>query len=145
MIDFSLITKGLQTLLREHPRLEYVTEVARGEYINVDPALCTWIGVYRGAFAIEPRTLGRGADNWLARIPIDIVVQVNGDGGEDAETLLGVAVKDVLDVIVTDLTLGGTVDMVKEFSISYSYEKTASERLDFQWAIITLQTEVRSA
>lgn len=144
MIEFQKITEGLQTLLRDHPDLQHFN-VTRGEYVNVDAANCPWIGVYRGDIAVEPRTLGHGARNWLNSVTLDVIVQVNGDGGEHTETLLGEEVTKVLNVITSDLTLGGEVEMVRSFNISFSYERTESNTLDFQWAIITLTAEARTS
>lgn len=144
MIEFQKITAGLQALLRDHPDLQHFN-VTRGEYVNVDPANCPWIGVYRGDIIVEPRTLGQGARNWLNALSIDVVVQVHGEGGENTETLLGEETAKVLDVITSDLTLGGTVEMTKAFNVAFSYERSESETLDFQWAIITLTAEARTS
>lgn len=144
MIDFSTVTAAIQTLLRDAPSLSDFIDVARGEYVNVDPANCPWVGVYRGTLTVDPRTLGRGAKNWKISFPIDILVQVHGEGGQHAEDLLGDAVKRVVDVLLSDLTFGNTVEMVTHWTVTFNYEKTDSARLDFQWAILSFVAEVRT-
>ena len=145
MINVAEITAALQTQLQDHVLLrDFKVSVQRGEYLNVDASLTPWVGIYKGNVEFDPRTLGRGAQNWSAQVHLDIVVQAHGDGGAAAEDKLGDAVQRVISAMLEDLTFRGTVEMVKKYTVEFTYQRTDTSTLDFQTAIISVQAELRA-
>lgn len=144
-LNVAKITAGLQQQIKNHSSCAGVIKfVERGEYINKLEARTPWVGVYRAKLVFDPRTLGRGAQNWRCQVHIDIVVQAHDNGGEKAEDKLGDALDRVLTALLSDLTFGGQVEMLLQYSIEFDYQRTKSSTLDFQQAVITLIGEVRA-
>lgn len=144
MIDVSKATAALESQLKNHVLLRDFKLIQRAEVVNTDPALTPWVGIYQDKAEFDPRTLGRGADNWRALVDFDVIVQTHSDGGAKSEDALGDAIKLTLVAILSDLTFGGTVDMIKKFAVNRAYVRTKTETLDFQHAIISIQAEVRA-
>lgn len=146
MINVSTITTALKTLLDSNATIAawpLAMPVVRGDYINEDAGLTPWIGIYRGEINLEPRTLGMTPNNLEATALIKIVVQQSSaDSSSACETLLEGRVHDVLSAIMSDTSIGGTVDMVNRFKVSHGYIETESTSLYFQTAIIELEAEV---
>lgn len=145
MINVAEITAAIQTLLQNHPQLVDFRAVERGEFPNQDPAHVPWVGIYRTDVDFEPRTLGRGTNNYRASITLKIIVQDHGGTGIEAEDKLGDSVKRVLTALLSDPTFGGTVAMINSWRIEYSYAENEPDTFDFQWAFITLVAEVRTS
>jgi hypothetical protein len=145
VINFAAITKAIKVQLEEHPGLADFKGIDRGDYINTDESRTPWVGIYRDDVDIDPRTLGKGANNWTVHPTIRIWVQAHGENGEEAEDELCDALQRVLTALIADLTFGGTVEMIKSFRVQFTYMEKESETLNFQWAIITLVCEVRSS
>ena len=145
LIDTAAITTALAAQIADHPQVRgFFVDVERGEYINKDPARTPWCGVYRTSVDFSPRVIGHHARSWQAEIAITLVVQAHADGGEAAEDACEDAVQRVLEAVLGDLSISGTVDMLKNIDVTYSYDETASETLDFQWAFIKLNYETRT-
>jgi hypothetical protein len=144
MMDLSKCAAALETQIRNHSLTTDFKLVQRSEVINTDPSVTPWVGIYQDNVTFDPKTLGRGALNWMALVDFDVIVQTHGDGGAKSEDALGDAVQRVLRAILFDLTFGGTVDMIKKFSVHRAYVRTKTETLDFQHAIISVQAEVRA-
>lgn len=145
MINFSDITKAVENQLTKAPTTNQY-RIQRGSRLNNDPSYTPWVGIYRGRIEYEPRTLGRGARNWKDIIEIRLVVQATDiETGDKAEEELEKAIKDVLDAMETDRTIGGTVNVINGYTIdNYSFAETESETLSFQQAEITITAEARS-
>lgn len=119
--------------------------ITRREYVNRNPGLTPWIGVYPRRRSLAPRTLGNTATMWQATFEITVVVQATSRrSGEGAEDLLEEYHADVLAALESDRTLGGTVDMIVGYQTEYSYVETESESLFFQEALITLTAEAKT-
>lgn len=144
MIDIAEPSVKLEAQLKNHTLLRDFKVIERAEVLNVDASITPWVGIYQDNVEFEAYTLGRGAQNWRALVNIDIVVQVHGDGGAKAEAKLGDAVKRVIVALLSDLTIGGSVDMINRFTVNRAYVRTETKTLDFQHAIIALQVEVRT-
>ena len=145
MINIADITTALQAQLTADVTVSefLASPIVRGGLINNDAGMTPWIGIYRGAVNYEPRTLGRGLSTYEAYPSVRIIVQETSmDSGEDCENLLEGRVKSVLDAVLADPTIGGTVDMVTGFGVEYGYVETDRETLYFQSAIITISLEV---
>lgn len=147
-INMATIAKALQTQLQNTANVVSFlrSPVIRGEYINEDPNLTPWMGVYRGIIRYVPRTLGISAKNWEASPEIKIVVQnTNLSSAEECEDELEAYVSETIDAVFNDRTIGGTVAMVNEVNVEYLYNETDRESMYFQTAIITLKLEVSSS
>ena len=144
MINMSVITAAVEVLLNAELNDDYTIE--RNEYINMDFEKTAWVGIYRGTFKYTPQTLGRGLNAWRANPSIRIIVQASSlDSAEAAEDELEGYIEEVLDAIMTDITLGGTVAMINEINVSYGYNETESETIYSQNAELELITEVRTS
>lgn len=149
MINLSTITAELARMLTEAPSIDYLSvEPVRGDYVNEDPRNTPWLGVYRSSIVYAPATLGRGSDikNWDATVKLNLVLQAAGlRGGDEVEDELESMVRDVLDVIVAEPTIGGTVDHVMGFDVMYRYSEQSDEDMaNYQAAIITVTAEVQA-
>ncbi len=148
MINMSDIAKALQAQLQDDSDIEETLRqpIVRGDYVNEDPGRTPWMGIYRGKSRFDPWTLGDGADNWKVVPQIKIVAQVTSfRSGEDCEELMEAFVKQIISAAFTDMTLGGTVDMITGVSAEPQYIETEKETLFFQTTIITLELEVATS
>lgn len=152
MINISTITTALVTLLEADASIlawiNPVDKIGRGNYVNVDPNRAPWVGVYRSNVKYEPRTLGAGntINNWEGYPSIRVLIQAQSYvNGEDVEDKLEGYVQDVIDAVLADPTIGGTVDMVNDIDVNYGYSETESETIYFQTAIVTFDLEVRTS
>ena len=146
MINLSLVTKALQEQLNNDPNVRDIIgidkEVVRGEMINMDVNQAPWIGIYRGDVKYEPRTLG-SMNNWEAFPTVKIIVQASDlRSAENCEDNLESYVKTIIDAIISDTTINGTVDMINSYSIEAGYIETERSNIHFQGASITLDMEV---
>jgi len=145
MINLSTILKALQAQLSSNVDVTEIfkkDKITRGQYINNDPSRCPWLGIYRGTTDFEPRTLG-SVNNWEAFPKAKIIVQaISYKSGEQAEELLEGYVEAVMDAVLTDTSIGNTVDMVTGMQVEYGYNEEVRETVYFQSAIITFNLEV---
>ena len=147
MININTVTAALKTLLDANGTVSawLYKPVVNGDFINELPGQTPWVGVYRGSVAHNPRTLGMQPNNWESTITLKVVLQdTSYKSAADCEALLELHVKDVITAIVTDTTIGNTVDMVNSFKISYGYIDTDRESLYYQTAIIEFEAEVKA-
>jgi len=119
--------------------------VEQSTYINMDPDMTPWIGVYKGPVNYAPGSLGRHAQSWEATLKLTIIVQAahGGDAAVCSERLAQYE-QTVLDAVWSDPTLGGLVDMITGLDIEYSYNNTESETMYHQQSIITVTAEARA-
>lgn len=144
MINFATITRALAVQLESTQSVRDIlkSDIVRGGYINVNPSLCPWLGVYRRKIDYSPRTLGP-VESWDATPQINVIIQaVSYKSGDDCEDLLESYIEKIVDAIWADPTIGNTVDMITGFSVEYGYNETDLDSLYFQSAIITLDLEV---
>lgn len=152
MLNIAKITIAVAEQLRRNPGvLQLIGDpqrIVRAEYVNRDPANAPWIGVYRQPIDFDPRTLGNGAKNWLAKTSVVIVCQTHADGGEKSEDALASLVDAVLDAIVDNLHFNydgaERVEMITGLKVEWDYQKTETETLDFQQANIVVEFENRA-
>jgi len=147
MINVSDITKALKTQLENDSNLvsNSIKNIKRSEYVNYDPDLCPWVGIYKDSSDTEPASLGKNSTSWKSKINFSVLVQSSDLGsGEDCEDKLDKYIKLVKDAIWSDATIGGTVDMITGFTVEYSYELTDESTMHFQWATIKVIVEART-
>lgn len=95
--------------------------VERSAPVNETPSSCPWVCVYRGSVEFKPGPLGFGNGYRLQEIKLVVLVQQSHpSSGDDCEDLLEALVADVAGVLLTDLTLRGTVRVLEEVSTVYT-------------------------
>lgn len=146
-INTSVITKKLFDILRLDASLQDIKSILRSDFVNDNPDLAPWIGIYRTRMSYEPRTLGKGfSSNWQGILEIQILIQeVSYDSGEQAEILLEDLVQKVMHTLFNNDTIGGTVDMIVRFNWEYQFQPSMEEETSkafFQMGILTLTSEV---
>lgn len=121
------------------------TNVERGTVVNEDPNRTPWVGVYRGGQDYSPRTLG-SVNNWEVSPSVKIVLQTTSLSDDfEVSDNMEQYVQDIIDAIMTDYTIGGTVDMINGFNVEYGYVNDDRTKMFFQNAIITVNMEVATA
>ncbi len=145
MINISDITKAVEEAFHIDPAYNgFVVE--RSEYVNENPQLAPWIGIYRGAINYSPETLGMGEDQWTGVMDLRLVVQAaNMASGAAVEDELEGYVRQVIATIFNDTTLRGTIDMINRVNVTYSYIAEEEETMFFQAALIELTLEVSTS
>lgn len=145
MLNQSDVTKEIVSILKNDPDVAAIgATIDRGAYINVDPRKI-WIGVYKGATDYAPSTLGRSAKTFNTNIKPRVIAQaVSFKSGEDCEDILDERVKYILDALWSTKNLNNVVDIIKGFSVEYSYNETERETVYFQNAVITIDAEARN-
>lgn len=143
MVNLKAITQAVETLLNAG-LTGY--QIERNPMRPSEPWKASvntaWVGIYRGDTDYEGHSIG--AMPWLANINIIIEIQVaSALSADDCENRLLDAEKAVIDVINSNRTLSGTVDMVIGYSVNY--EVNADSRTYYQAAIITVRTQVRTS
>lgn len=147
MIDQSLITKGLEALIRDSLNSGLVgCTVDRSTQINFDPARCPWLGIYPGDVDSEPKTISPAS--WREKMDVQVVIQTSAysSEGQAASDELESLIKVVLDVVGTDLTLGVNGVRVIGISRQYSYvltDENGTGDLFMPQVVIKLKLESR--
>ena len=147
MIDISVYTLALYDLLVADATLYGQTTIDRGTRINFDPGRCPWVGIYPGDVATAPKLIA--ARTWSSTFDLQVVIQTASlsDDGTAASDLLGALIKQVLDIIDADLTLGVSGARVIGISWEYKYvvfDSDGSGDLFMPQAILKIKMEVRS-
>ena len=147
-LNQSDIIKAVTELLRDAPALDVVKTIDRSEFINDNPELAPWVGVFRVRTKYSPLQLGQHSRSWLAEVSIDIVIQeVSYDSGEAAEVKLEDLVTDIMRVLMDNLTLKDKVDQITGFEQEYIFKPSQDEDSDkffFQTTVLTIEAEVRT-
>ncbi|MDH4247405.1 MAG: hypothetical protein OEW39_06285 [Deltaproteobacteria bacterium] len=110
MIHVESVTAAVTTRLSTDPVLvSSAFRVQEGEALNRDLGLTPWVGLYYGNLVLAPGTLG-GTQPWRAGLELFLYVQQGSHrSGQEATRLLSRAQRLVLDALVGDPTLSGTV------------------------------------
>lgn len=126
-VDVSQVTGALLNQLQAYPALEGVT-IARSEEQSVVNGITPMVGVYRLSVRYAQRVLGFGGGARDQRIRL-LVLATESDhtSGEQCEVKLEALIQKIVGAILSDTTLGGQVNMIDEFEISYeSYAKVSN-------------------
>lgn len=144
MINVSDITKALVVQLESYADIKNLKPtIERGEYVNNDPDVTPWIGVYRSVSDYVPRTLGNHLASFQNTTKIRILAQdASFKSGGDCENRIEDLATKILECVISDKTIGGTVDMVNSLNVEYMYNETDRESLYYQTAVITVEVEV---
>lgn len=143
--NLNTVTKAVQTLLNSDATLKALLngkEVVRGEYVNARASDAPWAGIYRGDESWNPRTLG---GYWEVSPSIKIIVQAsNSRSSEECEEDVVKIMNAVKQVLINNLTLSSTVDMINDMGVEYRYIEDDQTNMFFQSAIITCNLEVQN-
>lgn len=122
-VDVSKITARVVALLEAYPDLEGVT-IQRSEDQNAHKSATPLVGVYRLSVQYAQRVLGFGGGLRDQRVRL-LVLMTESDlsSGEVCEEKLESLIRKVTSAILSDTTLGGQVNAIEDFEVSYeSYE-----------------------
>lgn len=135
-LNVATVTQAVVDLLQADTRLAAV-KVERSEDKNLSPDDCPWIGVYRLGVKYPQRTLTSAAGYRQQRVQLLLLVQhANATSGAACEDELEELLTTVLSALLSDTTLGGTVQFLDEFNVSYTSYMQATSGSFLQTAAI---------
>ncbi len=147
-VNVSTITNAVYELILDDLELQELLEashVVRSGFVNVNPGLTPWAGVYKSSVEYTPRSLGQHSGTWQLTVGTQVLLQVfSADTGEDAENKLEDLIQKLMRLIFDNLTLKGTVDMTLGFNVEYRFLEGENETSYFQMAMVTINSEVRT-
>ena len=127
-------------------------QVCISEFVNVsrDAAAGGWLGIYKNRNEYDPNTLGVQAslNKWKFVGVYTIVVQfATYESGETCVTYLDTLVNKAVDIIFSDVTIAGVVDLIKRVDVNYSFvpdfeSDEGDDEVYFQQAMIDVELEV---
>jgi hypothetical protein len=118
-VNIAKITESIVKILMNDGRLDQAV-IERDAELNEIPGRCPWIGVYRMGVSYPQRTLGLGAGFRGQRVELAIFMQQSdATSGEECGERLEALIVDVLSVLLSDPTLGGSVDTIDNFEVRY--------------------------
>lgn len=138
MIDTSTITERLRLQLFQWPALaDTGARVESNEPINEDTNRCPWIGLYQVRQSFPLRTLGVSTGFRRHNITLAIVLTASSIvSGRDCELRMEALVKGVMDALLSDVSIGGTVDVIDDqIDITYSQYRQVNN-IFFKEAVI---------
>lgn len=126
-VDVSRITAAVKDQLLRFPALEGVT-IARSEEQNLINGVTPFVGVYRLGVRYAQRVLGFGGGVRDQRVRMLVLIaESDMASGEACEEKLEALIQNVVAAILSDTTLGGTVNAIEDFDVSYeSYSKASN-------------------
>lgn len=134
---YTMLEALKQQLLAFPPLISLQVRVTRGEEVNLDPSKAPWCGCYLIGGKYPIRTLGMGNGFRQQREGIAVVIQnMSRTSGEACQSELGKMQKAVVDCILSDTSINGTMDVVDDFSTVYSSVATQAQEISFQSATI---------
>lgn len=139
--DSSALLAALQSMLLKWPAILSFQDQIRvdiGEEVNVDPDKAPWVGIYSIKAQYPARVLGFGNGYRSQREGVAVVVQnVSRTSGKECRTQLGALQKCVIDCILSDTSISGTMDIVDDFQVTYATVAAQGKNVSFQSAVIT--------
>lgn len=138
--DLGEILKSAEDQLKNDTRTADM-RIKRMGVVNEDPNLAMngWVGLYADTVRYGPRTIGGGNRHWDLTPTFRIIVQaVDRMDSAKAHEKLEQYIKKVLDVFLSERTLGGHLDTLTEMTITYAFSDEDRDSLHFEGALITL-------
>ena len=119
MIHVNSVTAALFTLLSSDSVLvSSGYTIQEGEALNRNVHQTPWVGLYYGTMTLGPHTLGVNRP-WKADLELLLYVQEGSHrSGQEATRLLGAAQSRVLDVLDSNKTLDGSVQMMTDLAVT---------------------------
>jgi hypothetical protein len=128
-VNVAEVQAGLGELLKNWPALMDMTSltIQHGERIADSETQCPWLGVYCVGVTYDIRTLGMGAGMRYQRMQFWIVcVEQSPNSGSECTQKLEALVQSANSAVLSDTSLGGTVQTIEEFRTDYpAWGKTA--------------------
>lgn len=143
--DVFKIIAALQSMLQNYAPLAAMSNlsIVRGEEVNVDPEKAPWIGIYPALGDYRSRVLGLGAGFRDQREGIIVVVQQQSrTSGQNCQDKLGDLLVNVVNSILSDPSIGGTVSNLEDLRVLHAEPKTQGSQASFQSSVINF-TAVR--
>lgn len=130
VMNFATISKALIKMLEED---EYVggadVTIERSAEPNEDLVENGWVGVFRADQNFTPHTIGTGHQGMFQQEPrLVLILQVSDTTNpQDCEDKLESLVENVVNVVLNDVTLRGTVGTITNVSVATTdYQKVGS-------------------
>ena len=107
-----------------------VKNIERGEPLNEDPAKCPWIGVYPIRVPFPSRALGMGGGFRAENPEFAVVFQTTHPlDGAACQDELGALVQAGTSALLSDPSLGGTVQMLGDFAVEFNGERKINDSI----------------
>jgi len=121
-INVAEVTEAVKRLLVSSPDVGGAgVAIERAARPNTDLRANGWVGIYRQSVRIAPRALGVNQGSRQQMIDLVLMAQEqHALSGEGCEDKLESLVQRVCSVLITDGSLGNTVDMVGEIEVRYT-------------------------
>jgi hypothetical protein len=121
-VNVAVVQAALGEVLKAYPALMDMSTLAieHGEAIVDSESQCPWIGVYCVGVDYQQRTLGLGAGFRYQRMQFWIVCKEQSpNSGSECTQKLEALVQAANSAILSDTSLGGTVDAIDTFRTDY--------------------------
>ena len=121
-VNVATVQAALGELLKSDATIMDMTglTIEHGEAIAKSDTQCPWLGVYCVGVNYEIRTLGFGSGMRYQKMQFWLVcVEQSSSSGSDCTTKLEALVQAVNSAVLSDPSLGGTVDTIEEFRTDY--------------------------
>lgn len=140
--NVSEITRAIQSMLNDSPDVGQAgVLVERSGEERLSPTANGWVGIYRDGIDYPPRTLGMGSGyrNQLIRLYL-VLQETDPTSGDECEDRLEELLQKVVGVLLSDPSLGGTVQTLDAFTVTYrafkgDYGYMQMARVDFTGVI----------
>ena len=136
-VNVATVTAALVAQLANWPGVaDLKARVESAEQLNETPGRCPWIGVYRDSVKFVVKTLGYGSGARNQHISLVLAVQESDPvSGEKCEARLEALLQQVLGALLTDVTIGGTVQVINQLrytfgAMEYGAAKTIGYRIE---------------
>jgi hypothetical protein len=148
-VNVADITDAVEQLLRNWQPLMSagVDNVEDAEEINQDAGRCPWVGIYRSKIRYPSRTLGMGTGYRGQRVDLILVMQqFDPTSGKACARRLEDLIQMVIGAVLSDPSLGGTVDALDEFEVQYpDYQRLDNGFFQTAFLFFTGVTNVNAA
>jgi hypothetical protein len=123
--NVSGITQAIESMLNDSPNVGQAgVIVERSAEERKTPTAHGWVGIYREGISYPPRTLSMGSGYRMQEIRLYLLLQESDpSSGDECEDRLESLLQKVVGVLLSDPSLGGTVNTLDAFSVTYALFK----------------------
>ena len=129
-VNVSVVTKAVEQMLNDDPSVGgQGALIERSAPLREEATSDGWVGIYRSQVKHVARALGMSAAQRMSRVLLMLVVRESAQSsGADCEDNLEDLVQRVLQTLLSDPSLKGTVQMLDEVVVNYDrYEKDSDD------------------
>lgn len=120
VVDVDKTQDSIEQMLNDAETMQGVT-IEVNEKINDQESRMPWVGVYRTGEKFPSRALGAGAGNRQDRLHMTLVIQESHpQTGRDCGRLLEKLKRNVLNILLSDESLKGNVDVLDDIEVVYT-------------------------